>query len=174
MRKIRVCNHHLHKNRSKSLTDTGCSGIDMQLLIILNDQLHAARIRDTNTYTGIFHGTADSDWFSCCHCSIIVFLNCFQCLNKSGRFIYDLPIRKNLSRTDRITITNLPRCDANFVSHHIQESFCRKTGLCYTKSTESSCRWIVCIVRGSLNLKIFIMVRTCRMGACTFQYRTAQ
>ena len=146
----------------------------MKFLIILHDQFHTSCIRNTNADTGIFHCTADPDRFSCRHRCIIIFLDHLQSLHKACGIIYDLAIRKDFSRADRIAVADLPWSDADFICHHIKQGLCRKTGLRYTKSTESSCRRIVCIVSSSLDLKVFVMVRTCCMGAGTFQDRTAK
>ena len=174
MFQICICNDHLHQNCSKSLSNTRCSRINMQFFIILYDQFNASGIRNSNSYTGIFHRTSDSNRFSRCHCCIIIFFYCFQGFYQSGRCIYDLTVRKDFSRTDCITVTDLPRCDSNLVSHHIQQRLCCKTGLCNPKSPERSSRWIIGIIRSPFNIKILIMIWSCRMRTGTFQYRTTK
>ena len=146
----------------------------MQLLIVFHDQLHTSGIRDADTDTRIFHCTADSDRFPLCQSSLIILPNRLQCLNKTGRLIYDLTVRKHFSRTYRITVTNFPRCDSHSICHHIQKCFCCKTGLGDTKSTKSTRRRIICIIGSPFNFEILIMIWSCRMRAGTFEHRSAK
>ena len=140
----------------------------------LNEAERAVQRYDANADTGIFHCTSDSDRFALCQSRFIIFLNRLQCLNKTGRLIYDLTIRKRLTGTDRIAVTDFPWSDTYFVCHHIQQGFCCKTGLGYTKPAKRSGRRIVGIISSSFNLEILIMIGTCRMSTCTFQHRTAK
>ena len=174
MLQICIGDYHLCQDCTKSLADTGSTGIDVQLFIFLKYEFHAACIRDTDTDTGILHGAADSHRFSFFHSSIILLLYSFQCLHKTCGIIYDLTIRKRLTVTDRIAVTDFPWSDTYFVRHHIQQGFCCKTGLGYTKPAKRSGRRIVGIISSSFNLEILIMIGTCRMSTCTFQYRTAK
>ena len=146
----------------------------MQLFIFLKYEFHAACIRDTDTDTGILHGAADSHRFSFFQGSIILLLYSLQCLHKTCGIIYDLTIRKRLTGTDRIAVTDFPWSDSHLICHHIQKCLCRKTGLGNSESAKCSCRRIIGIVSCSLNFKVFVVIRTCCMGTCALQNRTAK
>ena len=53
MLQICIGDYHLCQDCTKSLADTGSTGIDVQLFIFLKYEFHAACIRDTDTDTGI-------------------------------------------------------------------------------------------------------------------------
>ena len=44
----------------------------------------------------------------------------------------------------------------------------------YAETAESAGWRVVCIISGSLDFKVLISIRTCSMGTCTFQNRTAK
>ena len=146
----------------------------MELCILLNNQLHTTPVRNTNTDTGILHRTGDTHRFARSQRGFIFFLHSLQCLYKTCGFIYDLPIRKNTSRTNGIAVTDLPRCNTNLICHHIQQCLCGKARLSHTKASEGARRRIIGIISSSLDLKILIGVWTCCMGTGTFQYRPAK
>ena len=58
MLQICIGDYHLCQDCTKSLADTGSTGIDMKLSVLLKHKFHTACIRDTDTNTGIFHGTS--------------------------------------------------------------------------------------------------------------------
>ena len=60
MLQICIGDYHLCQDCTKSLADTGSTGIDVQLFIFLKYEFHAACIRDTDTDTGILHGAGDA------------------------------------------------------------------------------------------------------------------
>ena len=167
-------NYHLHQHRSQPLSDAGSSGINVKFLIFFYNQFYSSGIRDSYSHTCIFHGTADSYRSSLCHGFIKLFSDCLKSLHQTCRFVYNLSVRKDFSRANGIPVTDFPWCDSCLVCHHIQKSFCSKTSLCHTKSPESSCRWIIGIISSAFDFKILIMIRSCRMGTGTFQYRPSQ
>ena len=75
MLQICIGDYHLCQDCTKSLADTGSTGIDVQLFIFLKYEFHAACIRDTDTDTGILHGAADSHRFSFFQSSIILLIS---------------------------------------------------------------------------------------------------
>ena len=132
-------------------------------------QFRSSKIRNTNTDTGIFHGTGNTH-------ILIVFkyiFHRFQCFHQSGGLIYDLSVWKYLSRPDRIAVTDLPGTDTDLLCQLRQHHFHAEAGLGYTKSTEGSSRRIVCIICFSVDLKVLIVVRSRRMGTGTLQNRSA-
>ncbi len=98
----------------------------------------------------------------------------FAMNGQTGRLIGDLPVGQNLAGADCVAVTDFPWSDTYFVCHHIQQGFCCKTGLGYTKPAKRSGRRIIGIIGSSFNLEILIMIGTCRMSTCTFQHRTAK
>ena len=174
MFQISVGNYHLSQNCAKSLTNAGSSRIDMKFSVFFKYKLHTSCIRNSNANTGIFHSTSDSDWFSSLKCGIVFLFYSFQSFYQTCGIIHNLSIRKCLARPDRIAVANLPWSNSHLIGHHVQQCFCRKTSLSHAKSTKCSCRRIVCIICCSFNLKILIMIRTCRMCARSLQHRTAK
>ena len=146
----------------------------MKLLILFINQFHAASIRNSNTNPCILHGAANAHRFSCCQRSFIFRLYCFQGLHKTSGSVNNLTIWKCLPGPDRIAVTNFPGSDSHLICHHIQKCLCSKTGLGNSKSAKCSCRRIIGIVSSSLNFKVFVVIRTCCMGTCALQNRTAK
>ena len=146
----------------------------MKLLILFINQFHAASIRNSNTNPCILHGAANAHRFSCCQRSFIFRLYCFQGLHKTCGIVNNLTIWKCLPGPDRIAVADLPWSDSHLICHHIQKCLCSKTGLGNSESTERSSRWIIGIISGSLNLKVFVVIRASCMGTCPLQNRTAK
>ena len=117
-------------------------------------------VRNAHADSGVLHGTGDA----CVRILVDNVFDCLQCLCQSCGVIHNLSVGKFLSRPYGVAVADLPRGDSHFLRHQCQNHLQPETALGHAKPPERACRWIVCIVRPAFDLKILVIVRTCRMG----------
>ena len=137
---------------------------------IFYQQTAASPVGKPHAYTRIFHCTGNA----CIGLTLISLFYRLQRLRHTSRGICNLSVWQNLTRTYRVSVTDLPRRNSHHFSQQIQISFRTKTGLCHTKSSECSRRRIICVDCFSVNVNHLEIIWPCRMCTGTLQDRPSQ
>ena len=137
----------------------------MKLFVLLDDELTPAIVGKTHADARVFHRAGKADRLSGLHRLVERRLHGLQRLDKSCLRAHDLPIRQHTSRTDRVAVADFPRADADFLRHFVEQALNCKARLRHAEAAERARRGIVRIIRAALDLKVFIGVGACRVGA---------
>ena len=173
-RERRVGHDHLDEHRADALTDARCTGVDMQLPVVLHDQLAAPPVGKTDAHARIFHRAGKTDGLSGRAGRIVCLLHGLKRLNKPRLRADDLAVRQDAAGTDGVAEADLPRRDADDVRHFIQQRFDRKAGLRHAEAAERARRRVVGVVRCAIDLKILVGIGACGVGAGAFEHRPAE
>jgi len=140
-----------------------------------NHQVTSSWIRYADADAGIFHCRSNSDIIIWIRFILIeVWFDRFQRLRKSCFLIRDLSIRKRLSGTNRISVTNFPARNTDHLCKLVDQRFDRRARLRHSEASESSRRWVIRIVCIANNAHIVIVIGTTEVGAGSLQYRTTK
>ena len=166
--------HRLYQHGAQSLPDAAGAGVDVHLSVVLHDELAAPPVGDAHAHAGVLHGAGDTHRVACRHRRVIGGLDGLQRLHKAGGLVHDLAVGQHAAGLYGVAVPDLPRADAHQIGHLVQQRLRAEAGLCHAEAPERAGRRVVGVVGMSLDLKILIGVRPCRVGAGPLQHRSAQ
>ena len=105
---------------------------------------------------------------------IVGILDLEQRLLQRRGAIGDLAVGQNLTRLDGITVTNLPRIQADLFCQQVDQALERKLGLANAKAAVRAGGRVVGVVAKAANVSVLVLVGADGMRAGTLEHRTAQ
>ena len=137
---------------------------------VLYQQAAAAPVGQSHAYARIFHGTGNP----CIGFALIDVFYGFQCFRNTRGIIGNLSIRQHLSRTDGITVTDLPGRNAGHLCQQVQIPLGSKAGLGYSEASVCTGRRIIRVHRLSVYIDYLEIIRPRGMCTGTLQHGPAQ
>ena len=159
----------LDRHCADTLAHTGSGGEHLDFSVPY-PQVTAPHIGVPHTDSAVLHTGGDSR----IGMGIIDFLYRLQGLRQGTVRCGDLSVGKRLSRTDGISVTDLPGGNANLLCQQVQIKLCGKAALGHAKPPVCACRNVVGVYTISDDLHILIIIRSCCMGTGALQYRASQ
>ena len=97
-----------------------------------------------------------------------------QRLLKRRGAIGDLAVGQNLARFDGITVTNLPRVQADLLSQQVNQALECKLGLANAKAAVRAGGRVVGVVAKAANVGVLVLVRANGVRTGALEHRAAQ
>ena len=135
------------------------------------DQFCTAFIRQADADACVLHGTGDA---RPARVALIGILYCKECLFQCRGAVCDLSVWQYLTRLDGVAVADLPRGNSDFLCKQIDIGLQSELTLAHTKTTECSCRRIICIVSVSPNICVLVTVRSYGVSTRPLKDRSAQ
>ena len=105
---------------------------------------------------------------------IVGILDLEQCLLKRRGAVGNLAVGQNLARLDGVSVTNLPRIQADLLGQQVDQALERKLGLANAKAAVRTGGRVVGVVAKAANVGILVLVGADGMRAGALEHRTAQ
>ena len=160
----------LQKDGVAALADVGRGGIDHGHAV-LDANLAAAGIGQAHAHAGVLHGAGNAGVSGM---RIVGILDLEQRLLQRRGAIGNLAVGQNLARLDSVSVTNLPRIQADLLCQQVDQALERKLGLANAKAAVRAGGRVVGVVAKAANVGVLVLVGADGMRAGTLEHRAAQ